>query len=145
MTESSSATQSTAGAVTLGSAIEAHDLRQRKSRNTVWGRFRRHKLAMVGLTTLVIFCLAAILAPVIAPHEPNFVDIRNIKKPPSADHWLGTDSAGRDVLSRLIFGARISMSVGVVAVTISAAVVVLICLVSGFAGGFLVSLRVCFS
>lgn len=137
--------QTAAGGITLGGTIAAQEFRERKSRNTVWGRFRRHKLAMVGLTTLLIFCLAAALAPVIAPHPPNFVDIRMIKKPPSADHLLGTDSAGRDVFSRLIFGARISMSVGVVAVTISAFIGILIGLVSGYAGGRIDSLLMRFT
>jgi peptide/nickel transport system permease protein len=135
MSEQQAAAAPAAGAVTLASSIEALEHRPRKSRNTVWGRFRRHKLAMVGLSTLLIFCLAALLAPVLAPHDPNFVDIRMIKKPPSADHWLGTDSAGRDVLSRLIYGARISMSVGLVAVTIAACIGVTIGLISGYMGG----------
>jgi peptide/nickel transport system permease protein len=100
---------------------------------------------MVGLATLLVFCLAALLAPVIAPHDPNFVNIRNLKQPPSAEHWLGTDSAGRDVLSRLIFGARISMSVGVVAVTIAATIGILIGLISGYAGGRLDTLLMRFT
>ena len=144
MSEPSTAAQP-APTVTLGGEAHAQSQRRRKSRNTVWGRFRRHKLAMLGLTTLIIFCLAAALAPVIAPHDPNLVDIRNLKKPPSADHWLGTDSAGRDVLSRLIYGARISMSVGLVAVTISAAIGILIGLVSGYAGGRLDTLLMRFT
>jgi peptide/nickel transport system permease protein len=107
----------------------------RKSRNTVWQRFRRHRLAVFGLTTLSLFCLIALFAPWIAPHDPNFVDITNIKAPPSADHLLGTDAAGRDVLSRLIYGARISMSVGLVAVVISSLIGIVIGLISGFIGG----------
>lgn len=121
--------------VTLASEIERQDLRPRKSRNTVWGRFRRHKLAMFGLSILMIFCLAALFAPLIAPHDPDVIDIRNLKQPPSAEHLLGTDSAGRDVLSRLIYGARISMSVGVVAVSISSFIGITVGLISGYAGG----------
>lgn len=124
-----------AGGVTLASSIEALEQKPRKSRNTVWGRFRCHKLAMVGLSTLLFFCLAAALAPLLAPHDPNVVDIRNIKQGPTSAHWLGTDSAGRDVLSRLIYGARISMSVGLVAVSIASFIGIVIGLVSGYAGG----------
>jgi peptide/nickel transport system permease protein len=145
MSEQPTVATTASGSVTLGSAIAAQDARPGKSRNTVWGRFRRHKLAMVGLATLLVFCLAALLAPVIAPHDPNFVNIRNLKQPPSAEHWLGTDSAGRDVLSRLIFGARISMSVGVVAVTIAATIGILIGLISGYAGGRLDTLLMRFT
>lgn len=133
------------GAITLGGALAEQDVKPRKSRNTVWGRFRRHKLAMVGLATLAVFCLAALLAPVLAPADPNYVDIRNIKKPPSSAHLLGTDSAGRDVLSRMIFGARISMSVGLVAVAIASLIGVLIGLVSGYAGGKLDTLLMRFT
>jgi len=145
MSEQSSAAAPAAGGATLATSIAAREHAPRKSRNTVWGRFRRHKLAMVGLITLLIFCITAALAPWLAPHDPNFVDIRNIKQAPTSDHWLGTDSAGRDVLSRLIYGARISMSVGVVAVSIAACIGILIGLVSGYAGGRLDSLLMRFT
>lgn len=107
-----------------------------KRRNTVWQRFRRHRLALVGLTTLILFCVVALLAPWIAPTDPNYGDITNIKAPPSSAHLLGTDAAGRDGLSRLIYGARISMSVGLVSVLISSVIGVVIGLVSGFMGGW---------
>jgi peptide/nickel transport system permease protein len=73
---------------------------------------------MTGFIAVVALGLVAILAPVIAPYDPLVPDLRAIGKPPSVDHLLGTDSSGRDVLSRLIYGARISLSVGFVAVSI---------------------------
>ncbi len=117
----------------------------RGSRNTVWQRFRRHHLAVGGLIVLALFCLAALLAPWIAGADPYYVDIMNIKAPPSAEHPLGTDAAGRDVLARLIYGARISMSVGLVAVLISGVIGVVIGLVSGYVGGWVDTLLMRFT
>jgi peptide/nickel transport system permease protein len=145
MTERESGATMTSGAATLAGTLAAHDAPPRRSRNTIWGRFRRHKLAMAGLATLLIFCLAALFAPWVATADPNLVDIRNLKAPPSADHILGTDSAGRDVFSRLVYGARISMSVGLVAVSIASVIGVLIGLVSGYAGGALDTLLMRFT
>ena len=92
----------------------------RRSTNTAWARFRRHRLALFGLAVLVVFGLAAIFAAVLAGYDPNRGDLTQLRAPPSAKHLLGTDSAGRDVLARLLFGARISMLVGVVSVSIAA-------------------------
>jgi peptide/nickel transport system permease protein len=83
-----------------------------------WGRFRRNRLAIVGLTTIIVLTVLAILAPIVAPHDPIRPDVKAFGKPPSATHILGTDLSGRDVLSRLIYGARVSLSVGLVAVGI---------------------------
>lgn len=108
----------------------------RKSSNSVWQRFRRHRLAVFGLAVLGALSLGALLAPWIAPADPNLVDISNIKTAPSSSHLLGTDAAGRDVLSRLLYGARISMSVGIVAVTIASVIGVTVGLISGYKGGW---------
>lgn len=118
---------------------------QPRSTNTVWRRFRRHRLALVGLVTLGVFGFAAIFAPWVSINDPYLVDIRNLKQPPSADHWLGTDAAGRDVLARLVYGARISMSVGLVAVAISGVIGTLIGLISGYAGGWVDTLAMRFT
>lgn len=70
---------------------------------------------------VAIWVLLALLAPWVAPYDPNFVDVANRLKPPSALHWLGTDALGRDVASRIIFGARVSLTVGFVVVLIGGA------------------------
>ena len=106
----------------------------RSSTNTAWSRFRRDRVATAALVLLAIVVLLAILAPVLAP-DPFFVDLDAVKKPPSATHWLGTDSAGRDVFARMLFGARVSMSVGLAAVAIATCVGTLIGLTSGYGGG----------
>lgn len=99
-------------------------------------RFFKHKLAVAGVAVMVILAVCAILAPVIAPQNPY--KVTNVfGGAPSAQHILGTDKVGRDVLSRLIYGARVSLIVGVGAVSISAIIGTTLGLVSGYAGGWL--------
>jgi peptide/nickel transport system permease protein len=107
------------------------------SANTAWARFRRHKLALVGLCVLILLGVAAVFANVLAGYDPNRGDLTQLRSAPSARHLLGTDSAGRDVLARLLFGARISMTVGIVAVSISAAIGTLIGVEAGYARGWI--------
>ena len=77
---------------------------------------RRYGLAAVGGGIILAWVLAAVFAPWVSGHNPNFVDVANRLRPPSATHWMGTDALGRDVLARVIYGARISLSVGMVVV-----------------------------
>jgi peptide/nickel transport system permease protein len=100
-------------------------------------RFFRHKLAVVGLVVVLAFVLVALLAPWIAPFDPTETSWSRIRKPPSAAHWLGTDENGRDVLSRLIWGARASLMAGVVSVLGAVAIGVPIGLLAGLSGGWL--------
>jgi peptide/nickel transport system permease protein len=97
--------------------------------------FARHRLAMAGLAVIILLGLAAVFAPVVATHDPYTVDLLAAGKPPSRAHWLGTDEVGRDVFSRLVYGARVSLSVGLVAVTIYTTIGVFLGAVSGFFGG----------
>jgi peptide/nickel transport system permease protein len=103
---------------------------------TVWSRFRRHKLALAGAIVLLLLVIIAIAAPILAPHPPNAVSLANYRKPPSLDYPLGTDTQGRDVLSRLMFAARISLSVGLVAVSIYVAIGTVLGGLAGFFGGW---------
>jgi peptide/nickel transport system permease protein len=98
-------------------------------------RFLRHKMAVLSAIILIILSIMAVGAPVFSPHDPIDVDITAIKKAPTANHLLGTDYAGRDVLSRLIWGSRVSMSVGLVAAAIGISIGTVIGLTSGFSGG----------
>jgi len=100
-------------------------------------RFFRHRLAVAGLVVVVVFVLGAILAPWIAPYDPIATSWTRIRKPPSELHWLGTDENGRDVLSRLIWGARASLMAGVISVIGAVAIGVPIGLLAGLAGGWL--------
>ncbi len=103
-------------------------------------RFKRNKLAVVGAGITLVFILMAIFAPLIAPYEPSeffFVEGQNIYNkyaPPTANHILGTDSLGRDVFSRLIHGARVTMMVAILAVSISTLIGAFVGLVSGYFG-----------
>jgi peptide/nickel transport system permease protein len=87
-------------------------------RRLAWRRFRRNRMAMLALFVLISLAVVAILAPWLAPFDPIKPDFKAIGKPPSAAHVLGTDESGRDVLSRLMHGARVSLSIGFVAVSI---------------------------
>jgi peptide/nickel transport system permease protein len=99
-------------------------------------RFLRRPAAVAGLIVIVIFAAAAALAPFIAPFDPIATSWSAIRKAPSAAHWMGTDENGRDVLSRVLFGARASMLAGVVSVLIAAGIGVPAGLLAGFAGGW---------
>lgn len=104
-----------------------------------WKRFRRHRLAVIGLSTLAVLVLSAVLAPYIAPHKPGEVRLDLVPdgkpRPPSWSHPFGTDALGRDYLSRAIFGARISLSVGVVAIGIALTIGTVLGSLAGFYGG----------
>jgi peptide/nickel transport system permease protein len=84
-----------------------------------WRRLRKNRLALAGLLTLAVFCCAALAASVIAPFDPYEMDATVTLSPPSAQHVFGTDQFGRDLLSRIIYGARISLKVGLISVTIA--------------------------
>lgn len=97
--------------------------------------FARHRLALAGLAVISLLGLVALFAPVVATHDPYRVDLLAAGQGPSLDHWLGTDEVGRDVFSRLVYGARVSLSVGLVAVTIYTVIGVVLGSISGYFGG----------
>jgi len=107
-----------------------------RSRRRFVRAFLRHRLAVAGLVVIALLAFAAIFAPLVATHDPDQVDLLAAGQPPSGAHWLGTDEVGRDIFSRLIFGARISLSVGLVAVTIYTVIGIILGAVSGYFGGF---------
>jgi peptide/nickel transport system permease protein len=98
-------------------------------------RFLGRPAAVIGLFVVVVFILVAVLAPWIAPFDPTKTSWTLIRKAPSAAYWMGTDENGRDVMSRIIWGARASMLAGVVSVTIAAGIGVPVGLIAGFVGG----------
>jgi peptide/nickel transport system permease protein len=101
----------------------------------IWKRFRRSKLSFLGAVTVIILASIALLAPIVAPYNPTAIDIKNVLSPPGGKHLFGTDDLGRDVLSRLIWGSRISLSVGFVAVGIAITIGIIIGSTAGFYGG----------
>ncbi|WP_276352187.1 ABC transporter permease [Cohnella caldifontis] len=98
--------------------------------------FLARKIVIAGLSVLTLMVLMAIFAPLLAPHDPYGQDLSMSLKQPSAEYWLGTDMLGRDVLSRIIYGSRVSLIVGLVAVLIAGAIGMTIGLLSGFFGGW---------
>lgn len=97
---------------------------------------RRNPRIIVGGGLVVVLIAMAILAPWIAPYDPTLVDVQVALQPPDGRHWLGTDDLGRDVLSRVIWGARVSLSVGVIAVGIGLMTGVALGLAAGYLGGW---------
>ena len=96
-----------------------------------WRAFARNRLAVVGGVVVIVLVLLAVLAPVLSPWDPHCPDVRKILEPPSKRHWLGTDQLGRDVLSRMLYGARVSLAVGFVSVGIAALIGVMVGALAG--------------
>jgi peptide/nickel transport system permease protein len=113
------------GSPTTQPSARAHPLR----------RLLARPAAAAGVIVIVVFVTAAVFAPLIAPYDPIATNFAAVRKAPSALHWFGTDEIGRDVLSRVIFGARASLEAGVLSVLISLAIGVPAGLLAGYAGG----------
>lgn len=107
-----------------------------KSSSRIWRKLRTNKSALVGATMVALFVGLALLAPVLPIADPTATDWGAIRKAPSAQAWMGTDEIGRDVLSRMIWGAQASLLAGVVSVLIAVAVGVPFGLISGYFGGW---------
>lgn len=100
------------------------------------GALLRNPLAALGLLIVTILALTALFAPLIAPYEPNAQDLANRLMPPSAAHLMGTDELGRDIFSRVVYGARITLMIVVLVAIITAPVGLLVGAVSGYFGGW---------
>ncbi|HET6515336.1 MAG TPA: ABC transporter permease [Thermodesulfovibrionales bacterium] len=101
-----------------------------------WVRFKRNKLALAGGIIVSLLFFVATLAPLIAPYNAHDIDSKHVLDPPDIHHLLGTDDLGRDVLSRMIWGSRISLAVGFVAVGIATVIGVILGAASGYYGGW---------
>lgn len=102
-----------------------------------WTAFSRNRLAMLGLGLVLLLLAVAALAPWISPYEPNVQNLRLRLQPPGPEHWLGTDELGRDILSRILHGARITLYIVTLVVVIAAPVGLLVGTVAGYFGGWL--------
>jgi peptide/nickel transport system permease protein len=100
-----------------------------------WRQFRRNELALAGGAVVFVLALAAIFAPVLSPYDPGAIDMKQVLVGPSPAHLLGTDQLGRDVLSRMLYGARISMAVGFISVGIAVVIGTMIGSVAAYYGG----------
>jgi len=100
-----------------------------------WRTFARNQLAVAGGVVVAALVLLAVLAPVLAPWDPNRTDTRRVLDSPSRAHWFGTDQLGRDVLSRVLYGSRVSLAVGFVSVGIATLIGILLGAAAGYRGG----------
>lgn len=102
-----------------------------------WKMFYQNKLALTGCGIVILLFVVSLLAPMLAPYDPGAIDLKNVLAPPSGEHWFGTDQLGRDVLSRMIWGARISLKVGFVATGLAILIGMVLGAVAGFYGGWI--------
>lgn len=107
-----------------------------RRKNRIWEKLKRNPSALIGGFFVLFFALVAILAPVLPVPVPTATDWGKIRLAPGAEHWFGTDDLGRDILSRMVWGARASLMAGVISVLIALAVGVPLGIVSGYFGGW---------
>jgi len=115
-------------------AIEPRRISRIGAKAIIRGIFK-HKLSRAGIIIIFLLLIMAIFAPLLAPYDPNVADLYNVLTGPSANHWLGTDNVGRDLFSRIIYGSRITMTVGFFSVFISVFIGSFLGLLAGYRGG----------
>jgi len=113
----------------------ASELKSASLWGDAWKRFRRNKLALLGMAFIVLLLLTAIFADFIAPYSITERDSGEFRSPPSSDHWFGTDIIGRDVFSRIIYGSRVSLRIGIFSTVIAMTIGIIVGSFAGFTGG----------
>ncbi|HEV8339268.1 MAG TPA: ABC transporter permease [bacterium] len=111
-------------------------LRVESPRTIAWRRFRRDALGLTGSALILMLVLVALLAPWVAPHDPMAIDLAAVLRPPSLAHWMGTDESGRDVFSRVLWGARVSLTIAVVIRLVTLAIGIAVGALAGFYEGW---------
>ncbi len=129
-------TQEIASAPNVGFPFQPTVAASRGYWSRAWGRLLRNRLAVAGLVVIGLLALIALLAPLLAPHDPSTQDVLNARQDPSLEHLGGTDNLGRDMLSRLIYGARVSLTVGFLAQVVVLGIGLPLGLVAGFRGSW---------
>jgi len=111
------------------------DLQSRTLLQMMWRAFRRHRPAVIGSIILLAMGASAIFAPYITPYEPEAIDLYNKLQPPNLAHLMGTDELGRDMLTRILYGGRISLSIGILAMCLAIVIGIMVGGLAGFFGG----------
>ena len=111
----------------------------------MWENFKRHKLAVIASGLFIIMAVACFAAPLIAPYKFDTIDLSAIRMPPTIGHWMGTDDLGRDLFTRILYGGRISIMIGIFAAFIGTGLGALIGALAGFYGGKLDNLLMRFT
>lgn len=101
----------------------------------IWGQFIRHKMALISLFIVIVLVIACIVGPMVSPYDIEKSSLRIRYQPPSREHLFGTDDLGRDMLTRLLYGGRISLSIGILAIGLAVMIGVIIGSLAGFYGG----------
>ncbi len=117
--------------------LDDDEFRRMSGTKRAWQEFRRNRFALVGAAFIVFIVFMGIFAPIVSTHNPSTQSLRERMKPPSAEHWLGTDELGRDFYSRLVYGARVSLFVGIVGAAAGVICGTIVGLISGFFGGWI--------
>ena len=116
--------------------LESDEIRQSGYYKDSFARLRKNRFVMFCLVVILLLVLVAIFAPLISPYDPSFQDNAAILAQPSAKHLLGTDEYGRDILSRVIYGARVSLSIGIAAQVVASIIGITLGTIAGYFGGF---------
>lgn len=117
--------------------INGPDVQRPRIKNRMLATLLRHRLGRVGMVILALFLLVALLAPVIAPYDPDAIDLFRTMEGPSREHLLGVDQFGRDMLSRIIYGARTSLLLSVVVVLLAGITGIILGVLAGYYGGII--------
>ena len=123
--------------MTAADQVDLPSASERRSGNRAWRKFKSNRAALVGFGFVGFFVLLAVLAPILPIASPTATDWGAVRKVPSAAYWLGTDEIGRDILSRMIWGARASLAAGVLSVGIAVCLGVPLGILAGYFGGWL--------
>lgn len=120
----------------MATTAPADTIRMESALGQVWRRFRRHKLALLAAVILLLLALMALFASKVATHQFDEIDLDNMQSPPSAAHYFGTDDLGRDVFTRVVYGGRVSLSIGIFSALVSASIGTVLGSVSAYYGGW---------
>ena len=119
----------------LGDDVSIDKTKVATQATLIWENFRRHKVAVIASVVFIILALACFAAPWIAPYKFDAINLKAIKMPPTVGHWMGTDDLGRDLLTRILYGGRISILIGLLSALLGSVLGALIGAVAGFYGG----------